>query len=195
MLKPKPQNVSRGFIRGLSLQNPPIRGPAGARRGWKLGQIADGGVPRAEGSRRWHLRRAFWRTLRRRALAGPPTCHNLADLETRRPTWFAGPSIARAICSLLSLCLWATAPGRTFILLTEERRSNRHLHAASVLALRLRLYHTTPGCCGTASERSKRGHIACANATALGSYQVIRVRTGGRMGSAGQVPEIRQVQR
>ena len=180
-------------VRGVSVQNPLIGGPAGARRRWKLENRRR--LRHAEVSCLWRSRRAFWRTLRRRALAGPPTCHNLADLETRRPTWFAGPSIARAICSLLSLCLWATAPGRTFILLTEERRSNRHLHAASVLALRLRLYHTTPGCCGTASERSKRGHIACANATALGSYQVIRVRTGGRMGSAGQVPEIRQVQR
>ena len=43
-------------------------------------------------------------------------------------------------------------------------------------------------CRGTTSERSKRGHIVRAP-NQPGSYQVILVRTEGRTGSAGQVPD------
>eukprot|EP00964_Phaeocystis_antarctica_P068807 scaffold41714_cov51-Phaeocystis_antarctica.AAC.1 len=78
---PRPACRKQFSLRGAFARNTPIGGPAGARRRWKLANrrpLHDGELscPLCSGRR-------FPRSLRRRAVAGPPTVR----FSRRAPTW------------------------------------------------------------------------------------------------------------
>ena len=150
------------------------------RTGWSALMLEAGGspteVPHADGSCPWHLRRRFTSTLRRRAVAGPPT---LPLLETGADMvlHYQGVRVRPA----LDTC--AAAPSHAVNVLTDEQQYSRRPGAAAVLLCG----RATPLC--EVVWHSLRALI-CRPQLALsqpGSLQVLLVCVVGCMGCAGQV--------